>query len=97
MEMNEFLCQSCGSYFPNDASIRGTNKDSSMSDDYCKYCLINGEYGKPDETMEEMIESSLPWRLKSESMPDGYPDAETARAEMTKQFSALKRWEKTAW
>jgi len=92
--MKEFLCQSCGSYFPEDASLRGTNKNGSVSEDYCKYCWINGSYGKPDETMAEMIESGLPWRLKSDTQPDGYPDAETARVEMTKFFSTLKRWEK---
>ena len=89
--MEQFLCQSCGSYFPMEG-FYGTNADGSESEDYCKYCLVDGAFGKPDETMEEMIESCLPWRIKSDTLPDGYPDAETARTEMTKFFSALKRW-----
>jgi len=93
--MKEFLCQSCGSYFPTDGNLHGTNSDGSKSDDYCKYCWVDGVYGKPEETMEEMIESSLPWRIKSEQLPDGYPDAETARKEMMTFFSTLKRWKTT--
>ena len=91
--MKEFLCQSCGSYFPMNEDLYGSNADGSKSKDYCKYCWVDGAYGKPDETMEEMIESGLPWRIKSEKNPDGYPDAETAKSEMTKFFSTLKRWE----
>jgi len=92
--MNEFLCQSCGSYFPTDSkdSFYGTNADGSICNDYCKFCWVDGAFGKPDETMEEMIDSSLPWRIKSEKLPDGYPDAETAKREMTKFFTTLKRW-----
>ncbi|MCL2361556.1 MAG: zinc ribbon domain-containing protein [Defluviitaleaceae bacterium] len=89
--MNEFLCQSCGSYFPVEGNY-GTNADGSTSEDYCKYCLVNGAFGKPDETMEEMVNSSVPWRVKSETYPEGYPDAETAKRELMKFFPTLKRW-----
>ena len=89
--MNEFLCQSCGSYFPMEGQ-HGTNADGSKCEDYCKYCWVDGAFGKPDETMEEMVDSGVPWRVKSETNPDGYPDAETAKKEMMKLFSTLKRW-----
>jgi len=91
--MNEFLCQSCGSYFPSEG-FYGTNADGTESEDYCKYCWAEGNFGKPDETLAEMVESGVPWRIKSESNPDGYPDEETARNEMTKIISQLKRWKK---
>jgi len=87
----EFLCQSCGSNFPNE-TFYGTNADGTTSQDYCKYCWVDGAFGKPDETIEEMIESSIPWRIKSDTLPDGYENAETARAEMFKFFPTLKRW-----
>ncbi|MCL2171032.1 MAG: zinc ribbon domain-containing protein [Defluviitaleaceae bacterium] len=90
--MSEFLCQSCGSYFPPEGFF-GTNADGSPSSDYCKYCLIDGNFGKPDETIEEMIESCIPWRIKSEDNPNGFPDADTARAEMMRYFPKLKRWQ----
>ena len=34
--MDEFLCQSCGSYFPLEG-LHGKNADGSKSNDYCKY------------------------------------------------------------
>ena len=93
MKMNEFLCQSCGSYFPFEGNY-GTNADGSKSEEYCKYCWVNGVFGKPDETMEEMVDISVAWRVKSETLPDGYPDKETAKREMMKFFPTLKRWKK---
>jgi len=90
-KMAEFLCQSCGSYFPLEG-FYGTNEDGSLSEDYCKYCWIDGKYGSPDETLEEMVESCLPWRVKSDKNPDGYETAEIARVEMMKSFAKLKRW-----
>jgi len=89
--MQEFLCQSCGSYFPAEG-FYGTNSDGSTAEDYCKYCWVDGAFGKPDETLEEMVESSIPWRIKSDTLPNGYPDIETARTEMMKFFPTLKRW-----
>jgi len=91
MKMAEFLCQSCGSYFPIEG-FYGANADGSKNEDYCKYCWVDGAFGNPNETMEEMVDSSVPWRVKSETLPDGYPDAETAKKEMMKFFPTLKRW-----
>lgn len=89
--MDEFLCQSCGSYFPPEG-FHGANADGSKNEDYCKYCWVDGSFGKPDETIEEMIDSCARWRVKSETLPDGYPDIETAKKEMAKIFLELKRW-----
>ena len=72
----------------------GTDGDGSMNEDYCKYCWVDGAFGKPDETLEEMIDSFISWRVKSERLPDGYPDAEAAKREMMKFFPTLKRWKK---
>lgn len=36
-----------------DDSLYGTEKDGSKSNDYCGYCYENGEFVKPNETMEE--------------------------------------------
>jgi len=89
--LKQFLCQSCGSEFPTEG-FYGTNADGSQSDEYCKYCWVDGAYGKPDETIEEMIESCVPYMVKSDKNPDGYPDAETARVEFRKKLLELKRW-----
>ena len=87
----EQFCQSCGMYFYEEG-LFGTNADGTESDDYCKYCYVNGEFSKPDETMEEMIETCIPFRLISDENPHGYPDEQTARERMLAGFPKLKRW-----
>lgn len=83
--MKNNVCQSCGMIMsPNE---HGTNSDGSISEDYCKFCFIDGRFGK-DETMEEMIESCVPFRINE---AEGI-DAETARKEMYDIFPKLKRW-----
>ena len=55
--------------------------------DYCKYCFPNGNFGK-DETMEEMIESCIPFWVG-----DGEcKTPEEARERMRELFPTLKRW-----
>ncbi|HAU86896.1 MAG TPA: transcriptional regulator [Lachnospiraceae bacterium] len=79
-------CQSCGMVIDKE-SLFGTNEDGSKSQDYCCYCYNNGKFGS-DETMEEMIESCIPFRLS-----DGtYKNEETARASMREEFIHFKRW-----
>lgn len=37
------ICQSCGMPIKNNSQL-GTNKDGSTSQDYCKYCYIDGKF-----------------------------------------------------
>lgn len=79
------MCQSCSMTMC--AEDYGYNADGSRNTDYCRYCFPNGSFGK-DETMEEMIESCIPFWVA-----DG--DAQTpqeAREKMRKLFPTLKRW-----
>ena len=87
--MNEVICQSCGMPIE-DKKLRGTEKDGSESKDYCCYCYKNGEFGK-DETMEEMIESCIPFMLEDGSCKT----QEEARSALLNVIPNLKRW-KTA-
>lgn len=81
------ICQSCGMNMgQNDY---GTNADGSRNEDYCKYCFQNGSFGK-DETMEEMIESCIPFRLNDTDCRT----PEDARKKMQEFFPSLKRWKK---
>lgn len=86
--MEENICQSCGMPITDD-SLKGTEADGSKSAEYCCYCYQNGKFGK-DETMEEMIESCIPFMTD-----DGSMTAEEARKELYKVIPNLKRW-KTA-
>ena len=83
--MSNNVCQSCGMIM--EQNEHGTNFDGSISVDYCKYCFNDGKFGK-DESMEEMIESCIPfWINEVEGI-----DEEEARRKMLKVFPILKRW-----
>jgi len=52
METTKF-CQSCSMPLDN-VEMRGTEKDGSKSDEYCKYCYSNGAFINPKMTLDEM-------------------------------------------
>lgn len=79
-------CQSCGMPME-DASLYGTNADGSKSEEYCKYCFTNGAFYKPNETMEEMITTCIPFMVE-----EGMTEDE-AREKLEKILPTLKRWQ----
>lgn len=81
----EKVCQSCGMEMT--VEQYGTNKNQTLNEDYCLHCFTDGQFGK-DESMEEMIESCIPFRMKG---PNG-SDAATLRSGMRELFPTLKRW-----
>lgn len=85
---NTIFCQSCGMPLTTQED-KGTNTDGSKSEDYCHYCYENGEFAK-EETMEEMIETCIPFELQA----GVYPDEKTARESMLSYFPNLKRWKR---
>lgn len=85
MNAQTLVCQSCA--MPLNPDVLGTNKDGSKNGDYCMYCMKDGEFTS-DQTMEECIETCVPFV----SNGNPWPDAETARTEMRKIFPDLKRW-----
>lgn len=89
MENNQIMfCQSCGMPMEN-VDLQGNNADGSKNQDYCHYCYKDGAFTR-EESMEEMIESCIPFVSKGEP----WPDEETARAAMMEVFPQLKRWKK---
>jgi hypothetical protein len=50
---NKLLCQSCTIPLDN-GDTKGTEKDGSKSNEYCKYCYVNGELVNPNMTLDEM-------------------------------------------
>lgn len=90
MNHNMTFCQSCAMPLTKPEEF-GTEKDGGRNADYCHYCYENGAFTK-DGTMEQMIESCIPF--VSNNNP--YPDAQTARSEMQRIFPQLKRWKAQA-
>jgi len=80
------FCQSCAMPMEN-LDVHGTNADGSKNEDYCHYCFKDGSFVK-DETMEEMIETCVPFVSKG----NPWPDEDTARKAMRELFPQLKRW-----
>ena len=81
-----YICQSCGMVMHN--SDFGRNADGSVNSDYCRHCFIDGKFGK-DETMDEMIESCIPFYVGEE-----FETVEEARKYLQKLYPTLSRWKK---
>ncbi len=88
MENEMKFCQSCAMPMGS-IDLYGTNADGSKNEDYCQYCYEGGAFTK-DETMEEMIETCVPFVSKG----DPWPDEATARKAMMEMFPQLKRWKR---
>jgi len=84
--MERKYCQSCG--MPMEDSLYGTEKDGTKSDDYCIYCYKDGEFENPNETMEDMIETCVPF-MKESGM-----DEKQSREILNNTLPQLKRWKK---
>ncbi|MCH4888046.1 transcriptional regulator [Acidaminobacter sp. JC074] len=80
------ICQSCGMPM-NDEAMFGKNADGSKNEEYCLYCYPQGQFNKPDETFEEMVETCVPFMMK-----EGHTEAE-ARKYLTDNLKNLKRWQ----
>lgn len=79
------ICQSCALPM-NTEGLQGKNKDGSLNHEYCIYCYPNGAFNKPKETIEEMIETCVPFVMK-----EGYTETD-ARDYLAKTLKDLKRW-----
>ncbi|HRO47541.1 zinc ribbon domain-containing protein [Agriterribacter sp.] len=84
MESQKF-CQSCT--FPIDnMKDRGTEKDGSKSNMYCKYCYQNGAFTDPDMTLERMKEIART-EMGKQRLPDHIIQ------QSINMLPGLKRWQ----
>ena len=81
------ICQSCA--MPLNTVKPGTNADGADNHEHCEHCYKNGKYKWPAMTMTGMIKACI-----KHTVPDIYPDAETAQNAMSELFPTLKRWTK---
>ena len=87
---NLIHCQSCGMPLSEESHF-GKNSDGSKNEDYCCHCYPAGAFTNPNETMDEMIESCIPFMVEGGVCPDN----ESARKMLSEFLPTLKRW-KTA-
>ena len=85
MEKSYKNCQSCGMPLKRDEEGGGTNADGSKSMMYCSLCYRNGEFTKPDMTVDEMKEL-----VKGKLKEFGFPGF--LAGFFTKNIPKLERW-----
>lgn len=85
--LDQKICQSCGMPL-SEKNIIATNKDGSLTQDYCIYCYKDGNFTEPDITMQEMADVCVHYMTNDEH---GF-DEKTARKIMTELLPKLNRW-----
>lgn len=87
MEAQKF-CQSCTMPI-DDMEERGTEKDGSKSDSYCKYCYQEGRFTDPEMTLERMQQIATT-EMKKQKLPENIIQLSL------NMLPGLKRWAKKA-
>lgn len=80
----EKICQCCG--MPLDNEVLGTNKDGSKNNDYCMYCLENGNFKY--QSIEELINVCTPILVNQ-----GFNETE-AKMYLKEKLPNLEYWKK---
>ena len=52
-------CQSCGMPISAEFQNLGTEVDGSQAVEYCSFCYQHGSFTNPDQTVDEMVDSSI--------------------------------------
>ena len=81
-------CQSCGMPLSEEFGNLGTNADESNTWEYCSICFQNGEFTNPNQTLEEMINSSIDNMTNDVGIP-----LEQATQLANSFIPTLKRWQ----
>lgn len=90
--INSQYCQSCGMPLRFDVEeYLGTNADHSQSDEFCYYCLKDGEY-TVDIPMEEMIDIWIKYTDKYNEYSSTNYTSQELRTLLNKRLPTLKRW-----
>jgi hypothetical protein len=67
----------------------GTNKDGSNTFEYCSFCFRAGEFANPNQTLSEIIQSSIENMTADLNMP-----VERATELANSFIPPLRRWQK---
>ena len=87
---NKIRCQSCGMPLSENFGNLGTNKDRSNTVEYCNICYQEGAFANSQQTLDEMIQSSVENMTADLNMP-----VEKATELANSVIPTLKRWQKT--
>ena len=63
---NKTRCQSCGMPLSKEFGNFGTEKNGLNNSEYCSFCYQNGDFVNPNQSLEEVIQSSIENMTSSE-------------------------------
>ena len=81
-------CQSCGMPLSADFGNYGTEESGSPVSEYCMFCFKDGEFTNPNQTVDEMIASSIENMTGDLGMP-----LDQATQLANDVIPSLKRWQ----
>jgi hypothetical protein len=81
---NITFCQSCGMPLDKEEA-KGTEKNGLKSNEYCKYCFVDGAFKNPKMNLEDM-ENNVKNKMKKLELH------EYAIQKAVNMLPALKRW-----
>lgn len=67
----------------------GTNAQGSQTQEYCKFCYVNGVFTEPSLTLQDMVYRSIEQMKKELSLPE-----EQAKVIAVTTIPQLKRWKR---
>ena len=80
-------CQSCGMPIAESFGNLGKMAGGSFHTEYCNICFVDGEFANPEQTLQEMIASSIDNMVNEVGMPKAQAE------ELANSFiPTLKRW-----
>ena len=85
---DELHRQSCGMLLSKEFGNPGTNADGTRGDEFCVFCFVNGDFTNPNQTLEEMIASSVENMTSDLQMP-----LERATELAYSFIPTLRRWQ----
>ena len=85
MNTHQDRCQSCGMRLAD--GFYDTTADGGTTLEYCRFCYEKGAFVNPNQTLEEMVESSVQNMTQELKMPEG-----KARELALAVIPELKRW-----
>lgn len=85
---DKIRCQSCGMPLSEDFGNIGTNEDGSLMKEYCRFCFTDGNFTNPNQTLNEMIQSSIENMTSDLKLP-----VEQATELANSFIPKLRRWQ----
>lgn len=79
-------CQSCAMPMTTPEDF-GTHADGSQHDEYCTYCIQDGEFTDPNLTLDHMVDFTAEMMVNDEGIPES-----EARQAARESLAPLTRW-----